>query len=192
RTDFSRYIIPYPLDNLDITLSAVVVDCIDLQVRVQGNQGTAPYQYTYTDDPANFDASAPIIPWTTPPKGLADPHTFIGLIPGRTYVFYVKDFNGCVRQSDVNVNDLITVPLAITSTSEPSCSGASDGSITYTITDNELPLGTDFRWELFDMATGTAVSVRNSGGNIPFTSPGIVTVTGLPEGEYFIQVTEVN
>ncbi|PKB42660.1 gliding motility-associated-like protein [Cellulophaga sp. RHA19] len=190
RLDLPRYIISYPLDNLDITILPIIVNCNELQVSVQGNQGTAPYQYTYTDDPVNFDATTPINPWTTPAKGLSDPHTFTGLIPGRTYVFYVRDANGCVRQSDVNVNDIITLPLEITSTSVPACFGTTNGSITYTITDNELPYGTEYRWEVFNMITGTPVSVANSGGNIPFSSPQTVTVSGLGAGEYFIQVTE--
>ncbi len=190
RLDLPRYIIAYPLDNLDITIGAVIVDCNDLQVTVQGNEGTAPYQYTYTDDPVNFDATTPSNPWTTPAKGLADPHVFTGLVPGRTYVFYVRDANGCVRQSDINVNDLITLPLEITSTSVPACFGMTNGSITYTITDNQAPFGNEYRWEVFNMITGTPVSVANSGGNIPFSSPQSVTVSGLGAGEYFIQVTE--
>src|SRR5690606_34205914 len=55
RLDLPRYIISYPLDNLDITILPIVVNCDELQVTVQGNEGTAPYQYTYTDDPANFN-----------------------------------------------------------------------------------------------------------------------------------------
>ncbi len=190
RLDLPRYIIAYPLDNLDITIAAIIVNCNELQVSVQGNEGTAPYQYTYTDDPFNFDASTPSNPWTTPAKGLSDPHTFTGLIPGRTYMFFVRDANGCIRQSDVNVNDLITLPLEITSTSNPACFGMSNGSITYTITDNESPFGTEFRWEVFNMSTGTPVSIDSSGGNIPFSSPQTVTVSSLGAGEYFIQVTE--
>ncbi|MBU2995899.1 T9SS type B sorting domain-containing protein [Cellulophaga baltica] len=190
RLDLPRYIIKYPLDNLDITIAAIIVNCNELQVSVQGNEGTAPYQYTYTDDPVNFDATTPSNPWTTPAKGLSDPHTFTGLVPGRTYVFFVRDANGCIRQSDINVNDLITLPLEITSTSIPACFGMTNGSITYTITDNEAPFGTEYRYEVYNMSTGTPVSVTNSGGNVAFSSPQSVTVSGLGEGEYFIEVTE--
>ncbi|WP_180270468.1 SprB repeat-containing protein, partial [Pseudoalteromonas sp. 3D05] len=150
RLDLPRYIIKYPLDNLDITIAAIIVNCNELQVSVQGNEGTAPYQYTYTDDPVNFDATTPSNPWTTPAKGLSDPHTFTGLVPGRTYVFFVRDANGCIRQSDINVNDLITLPLEITSTSIPACFGMTNGSITYTITDNEAPFGTEYRYEVYN------------------------------------------
>jgi len=195
RTDLPQFIIPFPLDDLDITVSAVVVNCNELQVTVEGQEGTAPYEYTYSEDPANFDQLAPVHPWTNPPKVAGDPHTFTGLVPGRTYTFYVRDASGspgCVRQSNVNVNDLITVPLEITTASEPSCAGASDGEITFTITDNDAPFGPQFRWEVFDVSGGTPVSVANSGGNVAYSSPQDVVVGGLPAGNYFIDVTEVD
>ncbi|WP_411029371.1 T9SS type B sorting domain-containing protein [Spongiimicrobium sp. 3-5] len=191
-THMPPFVIPYPLDDLDITVFAVVVNCNELQVTVQGSQGSPDYQYTYSDDPANFDPNAPINPWTTPAKGASDPHTFTGLVPGRTYVFYVRDNATCVRQSSVNVNILITVPLEITTAYTPTCAGASNGTLTYTVTDNQAPFGNEFRWEVFDMSTGVPVSVTNSGGNVPYVSPATVSLTGLPTGNYFIEVTEVD
>ncbi|MCL6266633.1 T9SS type B sorting domain-containing protein [Flagellimonas myxillae] len=192
QTDFPPFIIPYPLDDLDITIAAIIVNCNELQVTVQGSQGTPNYQYTYSDDPMNFDPVTPAVSWSTPARGLADPEIFTGLVPGRTYVFYVRDAAGCVRQSNVNVNDLITVPLEITSSFTPSCDGASNGSITYTVTDNQAPFGTEFRWTVYDMTTGVPVAVANSGGNVPYTSPQDVTVNGLGAGNYFIEVVEVD
>ncbi|MEO0505297.1 MAG: T9SS type B sorting domain-containing protein [Bacteroidota bacterium] len=192
QTDFPPFIIPYPLDDLDITIAAVIVNCNELQVTVQGSQGTPNYQYTYTDDPANFNEVTPTVPWTTPALGLSNPYLFTGLVPGRTYVFYVRDAAGCVRQSNVNVNDLITVPLEITSVVTPSCFGASDGSIVYTVTDNELPFGPEIRWELYNMVAGSPVLVTSSGGNIPYSSPQDITITGLGQGNYFIEVVEVD
>ncbi|MEO0900558.1 MAG: prealbumin-like fold domain-containing protein, partial [Bacteroidota bacterium] len=192
QTDFPPFIIPYPLDDLDITILPIIVNCNELQVTVRGQNGTAPYEYAYTDDPANFDPSTAT--WT-PQLALGVTHTFTGLVPGRTYSFYVRDDappTGCVRQSSVNVNDIITVPLEITSSITPSCSGANNGSITYTVTDNQTPFGTEFRWEVFDMTSGTPVSVADSGGNVPFSSPQDVTVSGLSAGNYFIEVIEVD
>ncbi|MGB5819524.1 MAG: T9SS type B sorting domain-containing protein [Saonia sp.] len=191
-TVLPEFIIPFPLDDLDITILPIVVNCNELRVSVQGSQGTDPYNYTWSDDPANFDPLSPANPWTTPAKGLADPHQFVGLVPGRTYTFYVRDAVGCIRQSNTNVNDIITVPLEITSSYEPTCDGLSTGSITYTVTDTQAPFGTEFRWEVFDMSSGSALSVADSGGNLPYTSPQNVSVPGLPAGNYFIQVTEVD
>ena len=67
--DFPRYIIPFPLDDLDITLSAIIVGCNDLRVTVEGSEGNPipGYEYTYTDDPANFVTFSgnPLV-WTAP------------------------------------------------------------------------------------------------------------------------------
>ncbi|MBD0779140.1 T9SS type B sorting domain-containing protein [Maribacter sp. ANRC-HE7] len=203
QTDFPRFTIPYPLDNLDIKLTAIVVNCNELQVKVQGSEGTPGYEYAYSDNPANFDpATATWIAggtdddssgtMVTVPAGHGN-HTWSGLVPGRTYMFYVKDFNGCVRQSDRNVNDIIDpLPLQIDITSTPTCFGVPNGNITYTITDNKSPFGTEFRWELYDMSSGTATLVDQSPGNVPFASPHTLIFNTLTEGEYFIQITEID
>nr|WP_299487026.1 T9SS type B sorting domain-containing protein [uncultured Allomuricauda sp.] len=189
QTDFPPFIIPYPLDDLDITILPIVVNCNELQVTVRGQNGTGPYEYAFSDDPANFDPATAT--WTAP-LPLGTTHTFLGLVPGRSYTFYVRDFIGCVRGSSVNVNDIITVPLDITSAITPSCDGASNGSITYTVTDTQAPFGPQFRWEVFDMSTGVPVSVTSSGGNVAFSSPQNITVPGLGAGNYFIEVVEVD
>ncbi|MHA7831608.1 MAG: T9SS type B sorting domain-containing protein [Flagellimonas sp.] len=200
QTDLPPFIIPYPLDDLDITISALVVNCNELQVTVQGSEGAPGYEYAYSDDPANFDpATATWNPGgsvdnlgnpVTPGHGM---YQWTGLVPGRTYVFYVRDSGGCVRQSNVNVNDLITVPLEITSSVTPSCAGANNGSITYTVTDNQSPFETQMRWTVYDMSSGSAVSVASSGGIVPFSSPQQdIIVNNLPAGNYFIEVTEVD
>tara|TARA_R110002012_G_scaffold66614_2_gene174155 strand:+ start:32842 stop:47004 length:14163 start_codon:yes stop_codon:yes gene_type:complete len=199
QTDLPPFIIPYPLDDLDITISALVVNCNELQVTVQGSEGAPGYEYAYSDDPANFDPATA----TWNPGGsfdnLGNPVTaghgmyqWTGLVPGRTYVFYVRDSGGCVRQSNVNVNDLITVPLEITSTSTPSCAGLNNGTITYTVTDNQAPFESQFRWNFYDMSSGSPVLVTDSGGIVPYASPQDITLTGLAVGNYYIEVIEVD
>jgi len=182
RTDLPRYTIPYPLDDLDISISTVVVACNELQVTVQGTAGVPNYEYTYTDDPANFVIGAAT--WTAPTPGA---HTWTGLIPGRTYVFYVRDSTGCIRQSNVNVNDITINPLEITSTYEPSCSG-NDAEITYTIVDTDGTSHPSMRWEFYDADTGALV--QSSGGNIAWSNT--ITVSSLAPAEYYIVVTEVD
>ncbi|MEO0901988.1 MAG: hypothetical protein AAFY00_08165, partial [Bacteroidota bacterium] len=192
QTDFPPFIIPYPLDDLDITILPIIVNCNELQVTVRGQNGTAPYEYTYTDDPANFDPSTAT--WT-PQLALNVTHTFTGLVPGRTYSFYVRDDaapTGCVRQSSVNVNDIITAPLDIASSITPSCAGASNGSITYTITENTVSPGTEMQWSFYNVATGTPVLVSNSGGNVTFSSPQTLTFNTLGAGSYFLEVTKMD
>ncbi|UII79011.1 T9SS type B sorting domain-containing protein [Flagellimonas sp. CMM7] len=192
QTDFPPFIIPYPLDDLDITILPIIVNCNELQVTVRGQNGTAPYEYTYNDDPTNFDPSTAT--WT-PQLALNVTHTFTGLVPGRTYSFYVRDDaapTGCVRQSSVNVNDIITVPLEITSSITPSCAGANNGSITYTITENTVSPGSEMQWSFYNVATGTPVLVSDSGGNVPFSAPETLTFNTLGAGSYFLEVAKMD
>lgn len=188
RLDLPRYTLNYPLDDLDITISALVINCNELEVTVQGNEGTDPYVYAYTDDPSNFD---PITAsWSSPAKGLADPWVWNGLIPGRTYAFYVKDFGNCIRQSTVNVNELAGVkpllPIAFTPTAKPSCNGASDGEVVF----NMALLNTydHMEWEFYEV--GNPIPLQTSGGGIPNTTS--LTFNGLPEGEYYILVNQMD
>jgi len=183
RTDLPRYTIPYPLDDLDISISTVVVGCNELQVTVQGTAGVPNYEYAFTDDPATFNPATAA--WTAPVPGS---HTWVGLVPGRTYVFYVRDSTGCIRQSSVNVNDITTNPLEITAAYEPSCSGANDGEITYTITDTDATTHPSMHWEFYNSATGALV--QSSGGNIPWSTT--IIVSSLAPAEYYIVVTEVD
>lgn len=195
RVDLPQYIISYPLDDLNITVSTVIKNCNELEVSVQGNLGTAPYQYTYTDDPANFNALTPENGWTLA-KGLADPEVFTGLIPGRTYVFYVKDASGCIRQSDKNVATLNPNPIDITVVYTPSCSGVDNGKLVYTLTDNQAPTEDDMRWELYNLSGSI---VRSSGNAFTSGIPGAIisydsqiTLDNLPADQYYIVVTEVS
>lgn len=188
QVDFPRYTIPYPLDDLNITLTATLISCSDLQVSVQGTAGLAPYEYTYSEDPANFDPATAI--WTAPtPLN----HAYNGLIPGRTYVFYVRDASGppgCVRQSSVNVNDVAPPPVTIDGLVTPSCSGLNNGEITYTVTETTLgELGGSFDWELFRVGS-PAISV-DTGSIAGFTSGDSFTVpapASLSPADYYIEI----
>ncbi|TMM58985.1 T9SS type B sorting domain-containing protein [Maribacter algarum] len=186
RTDLPRYIIPFPLDDLDISISTVVVGCNELQVTVQGTAGVPNYEYTYADDPSTFNIATAT--WTAAVPGS---HTWTGLVPGRTYVFYVRDSTGCIRQSNVNVNDITTNPLEITATYEPSCSGANDAEITYTITDTDATTHPSMRWEFYNANTNALVQT-NTGHPAAIPTASTITITGLAPGEYYIVVTEVD
>lgn len=201
--DFDRYIIPFPLDDLDITLSAIVVGCNDLRVTVEGSEGddTGGYDYTYTDDTANFNTFIldPNVWVNNVPSGTS--HTFVNidpvtpqypevplLIPGRTYVFYVRDGSGCIRQSNVNVNEipLVDLPIEITSDITPTCFGATTGEITFNITpDVTYP---NMNWEIYEL--GNIVPIETSVGNVPFVGS-VTTTTLLGEGEYYIEVIQI-
>ncbi|WP_350287513.1 T9SS type B sorting domain-containing protein [uncultured Croceitalea sp.] len=190
QTDFPPFVIPFPLDDLDITILPIIVDCNELQVSVRGQNGSSPYMYTYTDDPANFNITTPVNGWVGPfAAGVV--HDFPGLVPGRTYTFYVRDASlpapGCVRQSSVNVNDIVTNPMEITATYQPACSGANNGEITYNITDTDGLTEPDMRWALYDIDGNT---IRTSGGDITYSNT--INITGLAADEYYIEVTQVD
>jgi len=182
QVDLPRYTIPYPLDDLDITLNPIVVNCNELRVTVQGTAGVPPYEYAISDHPAGFDPTT--ASWIGPTAGSEE---WPGLTPGRTYEFYVRDNNGCIRQSFVNVNDVIVddLPVLISATHRPSCMGSNNGEITYTITDADGSVDPLMSWELHEMSAGL---VASSPGNIPFDST--VHVDGLGAGEYYLIVRQ--
>lgn len=192
--DLPRYTIPFPLDDLDISLTTVVVNCNELRVKVQGDEGTAPYQYAFTDDPANFLST----PQTWIAGGSFDidnnpvpagegMQEWLGLTPGKTYVFYVRDANNCVRQSNRNVNDITINPMDIVADFEPSCSAANNGQITYTITDTDGITEPDMTWTLFDVDGNT---IQSSPGTVTYSST--ITVSGLAPDEYYIIVQQID
>lgn len=191
RYDLPRYTLNYPLDDLDITISAVVIGCNDLQVTVQGSQGTAPYVYTYTEDPSTFDPSTAT--WTNPAQDETHPYIFTGLFPGRTYVFYVEDANNCVRQSTVNVNNIpgVNLPIDIDATVKPSCFGINNGEVSFSISpDNSFP---NMRWEFYELNTPSPIKVSGGGAiatNVPYTNT--LNFTSLSEGEYYIKLIQVD
>ena len=192
QTDFPRYTIPYPLDDLGIDLSAIVVDCNDLQVNVQGTRGSAPYQYTYTDNPVGFDPNDVTTVWTAATPG---DHTFTGLVPGRTYVFYVRDSSPCVRQSSVNVNDLAPPPIQIDGVVIPTCDGVANGQVTYTVTETTIgELGGTFDWDFYKVANTSAFppTLITSGTVATFTSGDtfvVPTPASLAAGDYYVEIS---
>jgi len=188
RIDLPPYTIPYPLDNLDITIAAVIVGCNELQVTVQGTAGISPYQYTFSEDPASFDPATTT--WTVAKPGA---HLFTNLVPGRTYVFYVRDATGppgCVRQSSVNVNDVAKPPILVTGAATPICSGQNNGDILFTVTETTIgELGGSFNWDLYEIGNTTplesgSVSPFSSGDSFMAPNP-----ASLLAGSYYVQIS---
>ncbi|WP_430428628.1 T9SS type B sorting domain-containing protein [Maribacter litoralis] len=187
RIDLSRYTIPYPLDDLNIDLTANLISCNNLEVTVQGTEGLAPYQYTYSENPANFDPSTAV--WTAYTPGN---HVYSGLIPGRTYVFYVRDSSPCLRQSSVNVNDIVPPPVQIDALVTPTCDGFNNGQITYTVTENTSgELGGSFDWDFYRLEPSSTPTLVDSGIVASFTSGDsfvVPTPASLPEGDYYVEI----
>ncbi|WP_339631775.1 T9SS type B sorting domain-containing protein [uncultured Maribacter sp.] len=198
QTDLPREIIPYPLDDLDITTSSVVENCDELKVKVQGGEGVPGYEYTFSSDPANFDESTAT--WypggTTALDGSTVPaghgmYEFTNLIPGRTYVFYVRDNNTpvtCIRQSTVNVNEIAGgLPMTITPEINPSCNLSNNGEITYTIVDEDGFTEPSMQWTLFDTDNNV---IDQSAGIVTYSNT--ITISGLSPNEYYIEVTQID
>ncbi len=187
RLDLTRETIPYPLDDLNIHLTANLVSCNNLEVTVQGTEGLAPYQYTYTDDPANFDAATAT--WTAFTPGN---HVYSNLVPGRTYVFYARDSSPCMRQSSVNVNDVVPPPVQIDAEVTPTCDGLSNGQITYTVTeDTPGELGGTFDWDFYRIESTLPHTLVQSGTVAGFVSGDsfvVPTPASLPEGDYYVEI----
>ncbi|WP_417363194.1 T9SS type B sorting domain-containing protein [Galbibacter sp.] len=192
--EFDKFLIPYPLDDLSIDIKSTDVFCDNrmLTVTVVGSKGIPGYQYTYTEDVFNFDPDNPENGWTTPtPATEAGPHehTFTGLVPGRTYVFFVKDSTGCILQSTINVNDKITLPMVIELNYEPSCAGTNDGQISFTLTDADGTEGLYIRYELYELGNPTAIFTSPS--DVPFSLPETYTIPNqLAPGDYYVKVTQ--
>src|SRR5690606_23880811 len=188
--DLDPIIIPYPLDNLLIDVGDVRFDCINgLEVDVEGQDGMPSYEYSFSENPSvDFNT----LTWTAPfPSGVI--HTFTsadGLIPGRTYVFFVRDAYGCIRQSPTDINTYIP-DLDIEGEPEPSCDGVPDGEITFTVTDAANDLGASFTWELYELGDVVGVDAPVQTSPVPVTSvsPTDFTVSSLAPNDYFVVVT---
>ena len=107
--------------------------------------------------------------------------TFTGLAAG-TYVITVTDANGCVVSSGsitLSATDQINITASPTS---PTCSGGTNGSITFTVT-NAVPNST--------------VVLKNSNGTtvktVTAVSNGVhETISGLAAGMYSLTTTDAN
>ncbi|MBD0776973.1 T9SS type B sorting domain-containing protein [Maribacter sp. ANRC-HE7] len=189
RYDLPRYTLTYPLENLDISLTTIQMGCNELKVKVQGKKGSPGYVYAYTEDPLNFDPAT--ASWTSP--ATTTPYEFTGLTPGRTYMFYVKDANDCIRQSQQNINEIpgVNIPLEITESAAPSCFGSNNGSILFTLNpDTPQP---KMRWEFYEVGNPTPIKVSGTGPtatNVAYAPT--IEFKNLPESDYYIEVTQVD
>lgn len=185
RIDFDEpFEVPYPPVSLVIDAEAEVVGC-DFQVTVEGTDGVPPYTFAAMEGTASPAAGD----WVSP-NNPPDTHVFTGLIPGRTYSFYVRDDTGCVRVNDVDIYDEYDIiDTEVTYERTPACFGEENGEITFTVDDKDGVHENQLRWELFDINDN---SVQNSGGAVAYNPPMDINITDLAPGEYYLVVTEVD
>ncbi|MGS2739651.1 T9SS type B sorting domain-containing protein [Sinomicrobium sp. M5D2P17] len=185
RMDFENpFDVPYPPVSLVVDAVAEAVGC-DFQVTVEGTDGIPPYSFAVvegTGSPAPGDWLSP----NTPP----DTHVFTGLLPGRTYSFYVRDDTGCVRVNDVDIYDEFDiVDTEVAYQSIPACFGEANGEITFTVSDKDGIYENQVRWELMDSDDNP---VQDSGGTVAYNPPMDIQVGNLAPGEYYLVVTQVD
>ncbi|WP_161554488.1 T9SS type B sorting domain-containing protein [Sinomicrobium soli] len=181
RMDFEDpFTVPYPPMSLVISAEAELNGC-DFQVTVEGEDGIPPYEFSMAEgggDPVSWVSTG------------SDTYVFTGLLPGKTYAFYVRDATGCVRVNDVDIYDEFDiVDTQISYSRIPACFGESNGSIAFEISDGDGSHETRIRWELFDTDDNP---VRDSGGAVAYTPPMTLNVENLAPGEYYLLVTQVD
>ncbi|EKY10796.1 hypothetical protein HMPREF9075_00913, partial [Capnocytophaga sp. oral taxon 332 str. F0381] len=134
--------------------------------------------------------------WSAPNNG-ANSRVWTGLIPGRTYKFYVKDNRGCTAEYDGDIYGNSYNPyVKMVLTATPACSNGAQGTLTIQFTKRS---GTSISgtYQLYELPTpvpngrqGTAV-----GAPVPVTIPGVSytlpTPIGVDPGKtYYVEYKE--
>ncbi|MHA7059213.1 T9SS type B sorting domain-containing protein [Aquimarina sp. M1] len=150
----------------DLSFAATQVQCPALEADVTITptlDGTSAVQYEIT---------API---TVGPQAS---NVFTGLTSGTTYTFLARtDSDGCVYTEDFTVPVIDFIAVNGTVVSEPSCNGATDGEISFTVSGIDL--------------TSTTYTYRVNSG--PISAPTNVATTNLGSlgaGSYVIEVRD--
>ncbi|SFT87529.1 Por secretion system C-terminal sorting domain-containing protein [Lishizhenia tianjinensis] len=120
----------------------------DGQATITPTGGTAPYTYLWADGTTSATKS--------------------GLDVG-TYSFTVTDDNGCSETNTVTITEPAVLNSTISSSTNPTCNGATDGSATVSVTGGTAPY--NYAWD--------------NGGST-------ATITSLGAGTYNVTVTDAN
>ncbi|AUC85513.1 hypothetical protein CW731_09515 [Polaribacter sp. ALD11] len=169
------YTIPYPVSNLVVSADAGGTCADGFSVIVEAKDGFGPYQFAINSDTN----------WQTPSPSNSDQFTFTNLTPGLSYVFYVKDATGCIKQNSVDVYDSYTPDIKVTgNVTKDACFTSDTGEVSFSIDDSLKPLTGQIDWELFDAVTVTSIK----SGNQLDTSD--ITVSNLASGDYYMVITQ--
>lgn len=155
---------------------ANVISCdatqLDTDLKVTVTNGVAPFKFEITSTTAAIAPATPVVTGIT-----AQDYTFTNLAPGK-YFFRVTDNNGCTKDGDYTIDNVVPITVSGSLVTAVSCNNASDGSIKFNVGGNSA----GFTYVLKNTA-GTTITGGSQAGNV-------VTFTNLPGGTtYTITVT---
>jgi gliding motility-associated-like protein len=174
RTRFSSCPVGPIMENLDTinvvrnNVLPVAVDSVPTtcntnsgSITITPSAGVAPYTATATGPggPYNYNGASPIV---------------FSNLPAGMYSIYVTDNFGCDTSFNIEVTAITSLSQTVTSTNT-SCAGANDGTITVTPTSGVAPFS----------ATATG-----PGGPYTVAGPSPLVFTGLPAGTFNITFTD--
>ncbi|MFJ1473377.1 T9SS type B sorting domain-containing protein [Capnocytophaga cynodegmi] len=192
-----RYTVPFPLSELAVATNLIgdfSATCtpggFTVEVTASGGANTGvnggSYEFTMGDpsDPTS---------WKTPNPATGSVYTFTGLVPGRTYNFYVRDAAGCIEGNKKDIYDGYISPVKVVGNVKPICFDANTGSIEFVIsrTATSTTDASQFDWILINKTTSTTAA---TGTHIMPTRGNSVSlnVPNLPVGTYYMEITEKN
>ncbi|AUP81346.1 T9SS type B sorting domain-containing protein [Flavivirga eckloniae] len=145
----------------DLSFVATPVTCLaltsDVTLTATGGAGALEYRI--------------VSPAATPYQGS---NVFTGLAPSTTYIFQVRDANGCYYSESLTIDPVINIAVTGTLDSNVSCNGGSDGAVTFTI----------------GGFSGNYTYVLNGAPAVVGQSAATVTFPGLTAGNYTLDVTD--
>ncbi|MFH6770219.1 T9SS type B sorting domain-containing protein [Gaetbulibacter aquiaggeris] len=185
-----------PPNDLDITVISPPADCStggSATVKIGAPlAGSGPYHFAIYTGPGMTYVGPTAFPWQDESFVGSEETTFINLIPGASYTFIVYDeLTDCYyyETSTVPVPTNSTLVTSASSSNNITCTGSSDGNISFDITSSYLAT-TDVTYEIFDSLSLVTTGITGS-GTVP--ASGTLTVSNLgplPTGNYIVVVTE--
>ncbi|MGG6231860.1 T9SS type B sorting domain-containing protein [Tenacibaculum sp. SDUM215027] len=189
-TDLGSYTMPFEVSPLVVNVTTDSADCTTgatALVEVDSSTGVGPFEYTYNTIPVPPGPTGWEPVGGTPSRN----YTFTGLIPGRTYYFFVRDLgdDNCTRLDDTYV---VNIDVEITPTVlNQTCDSGLGGAIQFDIDDSKANLlngGTPpIDWELFSIDVNTGVTTSIETGTQSDLNPILPTSNGtLASGTYYL------
>ncbi|WP_395075259.1 T9SS type B sorting domain-containing protein [Flavobacterium sp.] len=190
RKEINNIVVASAPNDLDLVFSDPAVNCttgacINVSVPVT-TVGSGPYFFSiFTGTLSPYFVGSPVyFPEDAP---LSRAHKFCNLIPGLLYEFIVYD-----TSTNCYYKEAITTPLppldpitAIPVPNNVTCTGANDGSVTFTATG---VTGTSVNYQILNSDLTPASPVINIPGPGPFTT---TSPSNLPPGFYILTLSEV-